>query len=134
MNSWESLSNKISQLLTNTLGSRPYWSLIILLMLAFFVPIYFVIRRFSTISLDRSRTISADNLPGANLGGNPLSGGVLWDRQGNPEGTVQGLDSLLSRLGKINIAKTVTIAKPIVYKLGNDELQRAKELLKAGTD
>jgi hypothetical protein len=41
---------------------------------------------------------------------------------------------LLSRFRKINVTKTVTAGKPIVYNLGNEELQRAKELLKAGTD
>ncbi len=122
-------------MLGNALGNQPDWGTILLLMLVFFIPIYFVIRMLSGAAWANSgKSVSGASLPEINTGNEPLSGGVIWEREKNPEGTIQGLSRLLSRFGNINISRSVTIGKPIIYKLGNEELQRAGALLKTGTD
>jgi hypothetical protein len=111
------------------------FSIVLLLLIAFVFPMYFVIRMVSNaVRPDGRETTLGEDVPEMNSNDDQRANQVIWETPRNPEGTLQGLNKLISRFGIINVTKTVTIGEPTVVKMESDVLQQARDLHTAGKD
>jgi hypothetical protein len=141
--SWQSLLNWVSTLLANATGGTLVLIVLALLLVAFVLPAYLFAKALTPrYPASGSRVAAQDALVQSLLKGGDAS--VTLD---SPD---DSRENLLRALGdspadlprrlfgllpaNVKILETFTVGEPTVVKMGNDDLRKAADLLRAGAD
>jgi hypothetical protein len=90
----ESLINNLAGVLSDALRGQSGSVLVLLLLIAFIFPMYFVIRMVSNaMSPDGRKTILEEDVPEMNSNDDQRANQVIWEAPRNPEGALQGLNN-----------------------------------------
>jgi hypothetical protein len=137
----QSLFNSLTDALKNLSGDTSIWLVFALLLVAFGLPVFLLVRALASRGQFDDRA-SRQNAIEAMLPGS----GVAQDRNLQSDSDaefaevlespqMQPVRRLLDLLpSSVKISKTVTIAEPTVVKMDSDDIKRAADLLRAGGD